>query len=46
MKQYNRPPSTVIDTAKSYTATIKTNRGESAVKLEAAKAPVKSFCCA
>ncbi|MBP7963971.1 MAG: peptidylprolyl isomerase [Caldilineaceae bacterium] len=40
MKQYNRPPSTVIDTAKSYTATIKTNKGDIAVKLEAAKTPV------
>jgi len=40
MKQYNRPPSTVIDTAKTYTATIKTSRGDIAVKLEAPKAPV------
>ncbi len=29
-----------IDTAKSYTATIKTNKGDIAVKLEAAKTPI------
>ncbi len=40
MAQYNRPPSMTIDTAKSYTATIKTNKGDIAVKLEAAKTPI------
>jgi cyclophilin family peptidyl-prolyl cis-trans isomerase len=39
MKQYSAPPELTIDPAKSYTATIKTNRGDIVIDLFADKAP-------
>lgn len=39
MKQYSAPPEMTIDPAKSYTATIKTNRGDIVIDLFADKAP-------
>lgn len=39
MKQYASPPAMQIDTTKSYTATIKTNRGDIVIDLFADKTP-------
>ena len=39
MKQYSSPPAMQIDPANSYTATIKTNRGDIVIDLYADKAP-------
>ena len=39
MKQYSSPPAMQIDSANSYTATIKTNRGDIVIDLYADKAP-------
>ncbi|MEZ4636249.1 MAG: peptidylprolyl isomerase [Caldilineaceae bacterium] len=39
MKQYSKAPDMQIDPAKSYTATIKTNRGDIVLELFADKAP-------
>ena len=38
-QQYSSPPEMVIDTSRSYTATIRTNRGEITAKLFADEAP-------
>ncbi len=38
-KKYTRPPAMVIDPAKSYAATIKTDKGDITLKLHADKAP-------
>jgi cyclophilin family peptidyl-prolyl cis-trans isomerase len=38
-KQYGSPPELTIDTSKSYTATIRTNRGDITANLYAAEAP-------
>jgi len=40
MKQYNSPPEMQIDPSKSYTATIKTNKGVIELELFADKAPI------
>lgn len=39
MKQYNKAPDMTIDSSKTYTATIKTNRGDIVIELFAEKAP-------
>ncbi len=39
MKQYSSPPAMQIDSAKAYTATIQTNRGDIVIDLHADKAP-------
>jgi peptidyl-prolyl cis-trans isomerase B (cyclophilin B) len=39
MKQYNKAPDMTIDPSKTYTATIKTNRGDIVIELFADKAP-------
>lgn len=39
MKQYANPPAMQIDTTKTYTATIKTNRGDIVIDLYADKTP-------
>ncbi len=39
MARYTSPPTQQIDPAKSYTATIKTNKGDMTLKLHADKAP-------
>src|SRR3990172_5471295 len=39
IKQYSAPPALTIDTAKTYTATIKTDQGDVTVQLDAASAP-------
>ncbi len=39
-KTYDAPPSTVIDPAKRYSATLKTEKGDIVVELHADKAPV------
>ena len=38
-KKYNAPPAMVIDPAKSYTATMKTTKGDIVIELYADKAP-------
>jgi len=40
MKQYDSPPEMQIDSSKSYTAKIKTNKGEIELELFADKAPI------
>ena len=39
MKEYSSPPAMQIDSAKAYTATIQTNRGDIVIDLHADKAP-------
>jgi cyclophilin family peptidyl-prolyl cis-trans isomerase len=39
IKQYTAPPAVTIDTAKTYTATIKTEKGDVVVELNAKEAP-------
>ena len=39
MKQYSSPPAMQLDETKSYTATIKTNRGDIVIDLHADKVP-------
>lgn len=40
MKQYTQPPTMQIDKSKSYSATIKTNRGDIEIDLHADKTPL------
>lgn len=40
MQQRNTPPPTVIDPSRTYSATVRTGRGDFAIKLDARAAPV------